>query len=748
MSNTVVVPTATNATVDPTPTKWFNKVATFVAYLYLMRVPLVIATFLFLAFPVLAMVWLRPLLQNLFVLSVQGTFWTSTVSFTLCWSLLLTSRLVLLNGYRFRLPQVLTVLSMRPESAIFMALLSVVLPATQFLAAREFGLSGSEVLKRIAAIFAGALLAYILAFAAMFVTVRIAPLKLLPPNQTLPAPKFLHDRLQKADEKGVNPALLSRLGAFLLRTFPKGLLVGYVDPKTGVPWGGHWLAFSFGVATAVLTFVVDIYRHSYIGEASPIPALCYVVILLLNLNWILSFLAFLLDRYRIPLLIPILILCWIGGQVPSSDHYYRSQTVASVDAITPYDVLHARKGKPIVLVATAGGGIQAGAWTDQVLAGLQQLSTTWKQQALDEARKLSKPDPALYDFAQSLTLVSSVSGGATGSMYFLNLYAPGNTAAFQVTKVAEMQNAVEESSLDDVAWALVYRDFARIFLPYVSVSGDKFIDRGYALEETWRKRGGIDANLSNWRIGVKEGNRPAVIFNSTIAETGEPLILSNTDLAEETATPRRENFYALYPKMDLPVVTAVRLAATFPYVSPAARIYSGKPYHMIDGGYYDNPGVSSLAEWLDEGLRDLVKKNEEMPSHILIIQIRSFPDDQEAEPSNRGWFFQVEAPITGLLSVRSTAQLVRDHEGLSKLARLWHTAPEQGYLQDRIRFATFTFPGNDAPLSWAMNQSQKVAIEKRWTEFQRTNKKDIDWVHCTLDEASDACKSTDQNGPY
>src|SRR5215470_11226012 len=116
MSNTTVVPTATSAAVASTPMNWFNGFTTFAAYLYLMRIPLLIATFLFLAFPLLAMIWLKTLLQNLFMLSVQGTLWTATVSFTLCWSLLLTSRLVLLNGYRFRLPQVLTVLTMRPES--------------------------------------------------------------------------------------------------------------------------------------------------------------------------------------------------------------------------------------------------------------------------------------------------------------------------------------------------------------------------------------------------------------------------------------------------------------------------------------------------------------------------------------------------------------------------------------------------------------------------------------------------------
>jgi len=220
--------------------------------------------------------------------------------------------------------------------------------------------------------------------------------------------------------------------------------------------------------------------------------------------------------------------------------------------------------KPIILVATAGGGIQAGAWTAEVLSGLEDLSiNAWKTKS---------------SFANSLTLVSSVSGGATGSMYFLNLYRPDAAANFEDQEIAKMKGDVKESSLNDVAWALVYRDLTRVFFPLLNSSSDnRFVDRGYALEETWSNRGGIHANLSNWREGVKEGNRPAVIFNSTISETGEPLLLSTTDLAEQTKPPRRMSFYSLYHNTDVPVVTAVRLAATFPYVTPAARKDSTKP---------------------------------------------------------------------------------------------------------------------------------------------------------------------------
>lgn len=714
--------------------------STWIAYVYLFRVPLLVGLSMFLILPFLATHGLRALLQNLFVLGTFGTFATTVVALTLCWSLLLTSRLVLLNGNRFRLKPELELRTLRPGTLLFVVLFAVYFLLTQFLERRAFGLDNRDILMRVAAIVGGAIVAYLLAYIAVFVSLWIAPQELVPQGEKFPAPGILQSRLKWAEEHGLKRKDWEPLGRFLKKHLPENVWIGYLDPKDGVPWGGHWLALTFSIATIGVTLLLDVYRNVYQGESWRIPAICYVLTLALNLNWILSFFAFLLDRYRIPLLIPIAVLCTIGGNFNFSDHFYRTSSPMTVGAISPYEVLHARQGRPVILVATAGGGIQAGAWTAEVLSGLQDLSrNTWKTK---------------NSFADCLTLVSSVSGGATGSMFFLNLYGEGPQAPFQDGQMARMKNDVKDSSLEDIAWALAYQDFARIILPIPSLSKQrKFLDRGLALEETWYKRGGIKANLADWRAGVKEGNRPAVIFNSTVSETGEPLLLSTTDLAEDTKSPRRLNFYKLYDNTDLPVVTAVRLAATFPYVSPAARRDSGQPeYHMIDGGYYDNPGVSSLVEWLDEGLEEIVKRNELLPEHILIIQIRSFPDEQrEPKPKKRGWFFQTFAPIKGLLSVRTTGQLVHDHDELAKLARLWHSSDkvEQGLLQDRIRFATFTFNGDDAPLSWAMNKSQKDAIPDRWQQqIPALNKKDLAWVHCTLDVTSEDCRSGQKNGPY
>ena len=180
-------------------------------------------------------------------------------------------------------------------------------------------------------------------------------------------------------------------------------------------------------------------------------------------------------------------------------------------------------------------------------------------------------------------------------MFYVNLYDRSALDHFRTNELTSLTDLVSRSSLDDVAWALVYHDLPRIFFP----TRNKFYDRGYILEENWRVRAQIDQTLSEWRDGVKEGWRPAVIFNSTITETGEPLTFSTTAWRQERdsqttreVAPRRRDFYDMYDSKDVRVVTAVRLAASFPYVSPAARPDAQSPddYHMIDGGYYDNYG--------------------------------------------------------------------------------------------------------------------------------------------------------------
>jgi hypothetical protein len=77
-------------------------------------------------------------------------------------------------------------------------------------------------------------------------------------------------------------------------------------------------------------------------------------------------------------------------------------------------------------------------------------------------------------------------------------------------------------------------------------------------------------------------------------------------------------------------------------VSPAARpklaessaAWSGTrdqagvdPYHLVDGGYFDNSGLTAVSAWLDDALQDLYFYHpEKVPGKILVIEIKPFPD--------------------------------------------------------------------------------------------------------------------------
>ena len=237
------------------------------------------------------------------------------------------------------------------------------------------------------------------------------------------------------------------------------------------------------------------------------------------------------------------------------------------------------------MVAANGGGIQAAAWTAKGITGLQ-------KEVGDQ-------------FGKSIRLISTVSGCSLGAMYFPNEYTEGGPpSANALNSIVER---AERSSLDKIGWGATYPDFLRLIVPY------KFkLDRARVLEEAWQKEISGSAKLSqnepsqstllDWQNDFKRQIRPGLIFNTTIADSGERLPLSTIDLAPESRGEknRRDFFNGLCARSlgvkglqppcskDISVLTATRLSAAFPYIAPAAHAdVDGPGVHIVDGGYYD-----------------------------------------------------------------------------------------------------------------------------------------------------------------
>lgn len=111
---------------------------------------------------------------------------------------------------------------------------------------------------------------------------------------------------------------------------------------------------------------------------------------------------------------------------------------------------------------------------------------------------------------------------------------------------------------------------------------DVAYDRGRELESVWVRnlpRGPDGVNLGSpfrcLRAGELEGWRPSLVFSPTLVEEGLPLLISNLDLG--LGDHSRYQFFRLFPSSHLPLSTAVRMNAAFPFVSPAPNLPTAPP---------------------------------------------------------------------------------------------------------------------------------------------------------------------------
>jgi hypothetical protein len=398
----------------------------------------------------------------------------------------------------------------------------------------------------------------------------------------------------------------------------------------------------------------------------------------------------------------------LAAQFPESDHYFEVRKLGDPAAFTPGEALRPPNGissDSAIVVATSGGGIEAAAWTARVLTG---LVTAGEEAGLEDR------------FSESIRAISSVSGGSTGTLYFVNGYQNGK---FDRSKVDQVFDAATDSSLDDVAWGMVYPDAFRSVAPLLL---SPRIDRGWALERAWLKHLEVSfdnsPSLGTWRQDARDHVRPAVIFNATLVESGERFLFPTVDIS---SSPGRRSFHDVggYESLDLSAVTAARLSATFTYVTPVSRARCCPPrshrYHIADGGYYDNYGLASISELLDQATQTHPPVH-----HILLVQI--FLDQPGSEPKsggNRGWFFQSFAPLETLYNMRSAAQYSRDE---TEFVLLQHTLAARGVVLDRVKFP-YDIPNHPCrettpPLSWHLTPIQIACIQATWRAYRQNDR--------------------------
>ena len=378
----------------------------------------------------------------------------------------------------------------------------------------------------------------------------------------------------------------------------------------------------------------------------------------------------------------------------------------------------------LAVVAVSGGALRSAVWTMLVL------------------ERLDKELKVLGDFGRHVRLITGASGGMLGAAaYVVGRANPGLFYA-EGKPIDKHKILVQPQSLGAIAQQLALSDIPSILDPR-----GKDEDRGRVLEATWHYLQGV--SFGTLRDGEYDGRLPSLVFTPMLVEDGRRLLISNLDMAfacecrlssgsADPAAPAdsaddrllsrpaielRRVFHERFFQM--PVSTAVRISATFPYVSPAVSLPTKPARSVVDAGYYDNFGMNLACTRISEH-RDWLKKN---TSGVVLIQIRDHcgrkvlrhfrsPSERPDGLTDRGVLGRIRRLLERLNCIRSALAFL--------------SSPLAGYMTSRYSTSSFRNDGQIIELDRYFNKDSKDLCGPNFFktvlfEFSQTDEVALNW---------------------
>jgi hypothetical protein len=311
-----------------------------------------------------------------------------------------------------------------------------------------------------------------------------------------------------------------------------------------------------------------------------------------------------------------------------TDSVYRQDKRTEIERLDRWKAIQASdtgKGKPpLVIISVSGGGSRASYWTFRCLQYADSVT----------GGQLFKHN----------VFISGASGGMIGAAYWRSVqtqYALGKiTNPYQ----QHYQNLVGKDLLNAVIFSLACVDIVSPFNK-ITIAGRRYSkDRGYAFDKELasNSEGLLDYRLKDYQAYEAKGISPLLLINGTIINDGRRLLFSPQPVGYLTRSAYSlgqsnpiidavdyNRFFEGQDPLNLQVMSALRMSATFPIVLPVVKMPSTPEMNIMDAGLRDNFGTESSMRYLST-FREWILEN---TSEVVFIQIR---DTRNYEPSEGG----------------------------------------------------------------------------------------------------------------
>lgn len=359
----------------------------------------------------------------------------------------------------------------------------------------------------------------------------------------------------------------------------------------------------------------------------------------------------------------------------------------------------------MILLTVSGGGQRASYWTTHALQHLDSLTKG--------------------NLFKHTTMISGASGGLIGAAYFRELKLLEQQGKLKATDKKFLHNIGKEA-LNPIIFSLLTND---IFIRYQQFDYNGFSypkDRGYAFEQKLSKNleGVLNKQLKDYRMAEINADIPMLFLSPTSVNDGRKMYVSpisisymgeNTELDSieggRFAT-RSFDFRRLFKNQqadDLSFLTALRMSASFPYITPNINLPSNPPIEIMDAGLADNFGISDAVLFL-KTFKDWIAEN---TSGVTILSIRdSKKESKIKEIKNLSISDKIFTPISNVYNNWSNIQDLRN-DLLVQYASDWFAGD--------LAYYTLSYDVNNSikQTNGSLRYEERASLNWRLTEWEK-----------------------------
>jgi hypothetical protein len=271
----------------------------------------------------------------------------------------------------------------------------------------------------------------------------------------------------------------------------------------------------------------------------------------------------------------------------------------------------------MIFLCVSGGGKRASLWT---LTALQTADSLTHGKLIE-----------------SSVLITGASGGLIGASYYRELKLREKLGESIKPDALSYRHKISSDNLNPLIFSLLANDLFMGFTKFEYAGKAYERDRAYTFEAQLNRitDGLMDKPIRAYAEVENQGIVPMVILTPTVVNDGRkvyiasrPVSFMNRELLNlkdynqiKVSGIDFQRFFKDQDSRNLRFLSALRMSATFPYITPNTTLPTLPPIEIMDAGISDNFGISDAVRFL-YAFNEWVSEN---TSGVIFISIRDSP---------------------------------------------------------------------------------------------------------------------------